>query len=169
LTPKLRIYLAASLFSPFERQRNADIAQRLLGQGFMPFLPQDISTHTGERPAADVIFSQCVAGIDDADLVIGLVDGADVDSGTAWELGYAYAHRKPTLLLRTDYRSAEHGPVNIMLEFSSHLVVANTPRSSAVAAIDKLLEAVTQLVADGALRSRPAQPFSSAGGPDDKP
>ncbi|MEX2221160.1 MAG: nucleoside 2-deoxyribosyltransferase [Candidatus Rokuibacteriota bacterium] len=154
----LRIYLAASLFSPFERQRNSQVAQRLAEHGFTVFLPQDIRTSTGDRPPADIIFRQCVDGIDDADLVIGLVDGADVDSGTAWELGYAYARGKLRLLLRTDYRSAEHGPVNIMLEFSSRLVIANKSRSAAVDAIDTLLQSVIQLVQDRALKTRPPQP-----------
>lgn len=69
-----------------------------------------------------------------------------VDSGTAWGIGYAYARRKPIVVLRSDYRSAEHGPVNIMIEFSSRLVLANKPGIGASDAIQALIEAVDRLV-----------------------
>jgi len=87
-----------------------------------------------------------VSGIDDSDLIVGLVDGPDVDSGTAWELGYAYARRKPIIVLRSDYRSAEHGPVNIMIEFSSRIVLANKPGTRVPDALQALVEAVDQSI-----------------------
>ena len=152
--PPLRLYLAASLFSPFERQRNSEVARRLVDSGFKVFLPQDVRTEAGDRPPADSIFKACVDGIDEADVIIGLVDGADVDSGTAWELGYAYARGRPAVILRSDYRSAEHGPINIMLECSSHLVIANQPRSPARDAIEKLVETLDRLVQEGKLTAR---------------
>lgn len=34
-----------------------------------------------------------------------VLDGVDVDSGTAWEIGYAYARGKPIIGLRTDFMS----------------------------------------------------------------
>ena len=142
MTRPPRLYLAASLFSSFERDRNSAIAQHLIGRGYYVFLPQDVRTSTGERPLADVIFKECVNGINESDLIVGLVDGPDVDSGTAWELGYAYAHKKPIVVLRSDYRSAENGPVNIMIQFSSRLVLANKPGTDAPDAIQALIDAV---------------------------
>ena len=35
------------------------------------------------------------AAIDACDVVVALLDGAQVDDGTAWEIGYAYAKGKP--------------------------------------------------------------------------
>lgn len=137
-----RLYIAAGLFSPFDRQRNSTVAQALTNLGYDVFLPQDIRTQTGERPRADFIFQECVSRLDQSDLIVGLVDGADVDSGTAWELGYAYARQKPIVVLRTDYRSAEHGSVNIMIEFSGRLVLANTTGSRPSDAIHALTEAI---------------------------
>jgi nucleoside 2-deoxyribosyltransferase len=47
-------------------------------------------------------------------VVIAVLDGADADSGTAFEMGVAHAMGKPIVGVRTDYRAgAEHG-VNIM-------------------------------------------------------
>jgi nucleoside 2-deoxyribosyltransferase len=141
MTPP-RLYLAASVFSSFERERNSAIAQHLTDRGYQVFLPQNVRTSTGERPLAEVIFKECVDGINDSDLIVGLIDGPDVDSGTAWELGYAYAHMKPIVVLRSDYRSAENGPVNIMIQFSSRLVLANKPGTRTPDAIQALIEAV---------------------------
>jgi nucleoside 2-deoxyribosyltransferase len=42
--------------------------------------------------------------IDDCDAVIAVLDGTDVDSGTAAEIGYAFAKRKPILGYRGDSR-----------------------------------------------------------------
>jgi len=69
-----------------------------MDRGFAVFLPQDIRTESGERPPADMIFRECASGVLESDVIVGLVDGPDVDSGTAWELGYAYANRKPKRL-----------------------------------------------------------------------
>jgi len=58
-----------------------------------------------------------------ADIVVAVIDGADADSGTAWEMGYAYAHNKPVIAVRTDFRRVGmHEQVNLMLEESSKVV-----------------------------------------------
>ena len=69
------------------------------------------------------IFSRHVCALDAADIIVAVVDGADADSGTAWEMGYASAHGKKVISLRTDFRSAgEHERVNLMLQQSSVVV-----------------------------------------------
>ena len=48
-----------------------------------------------------------------------VLDGVDVDSGTAWEIGYAHALDKPVYGLRTDFRTLGiEGTVNLMIERS---------------------------------------------------
>ena len=44
--------------------------------------------------------------IDKSDAVLAILDGVDVDSGTAAEIGYAYAKGKRVYGLRTDFRLA---------------------------------------------------------------
>lgn len=145
----MRIYVAADLFTPHARRRNVELGDRLRALGHEVFLPQEIRTSAGERPKRAVIFKDCVGGVDDCDLVVALVDGPDVDSGTAWELGYAYAQKKPIVALRTDYRGAEGGPVNIMVEQSAtRLVLSTAPRTGEEPAIEKLLAAVSALEAE---------------------
>jgi len=65
------------------------------------------------------IFSKNVAAIDKADILVAVLDGVDVDSGTAWEIGYAHALDKPVYGLRTDFRTLGiEGTVNLMIERS---------------------------------------------------
>jgi hypothetical protein len=46
----------------------------------------------GEKAKLE-IFSRCKTHLDDADIVIALLDGSQVDDGTAWEIGYFFAGR----------------------------------------------------------------------------
>jgi nucleoside 2-deoxyribosyltransferase len=60
------------------------------------------------------------AAIDDADLVVAVLDGVDVDSGTAAEVGYAHARGKPIVGYRGDFRLSadnEGSTVNLQVEF----------------------------------------------------
>jgi nucleoside 2-deoxyribosyltransferase len=60
------------------------------------------------------------AGIDASDAVLAILDGVDVDSGTAAEIGYAFARGKPLLGYRGDFRLAadnEGSIVNLQVEY----------------------------------------------------
>ena len=98
-TSAMRIYFAGPLFSAAERDWNASLAAALRGAGHEVFLPQE------QEPGKDAagIFETDVGGIDWADGIVAIMDGADPDSGTSWEVGYAY-RKKPIVLVRTDTR-----------------------------------------------------------------
>lgn len=58
--------------------------------------------------------------IDACDLVFAVLDGVDVDSGTAAEIGYAFARAKPILGYRGDFRMSadnEGAIVNLQVEY----------------------------------------------------
>ena len=58
--------------------------------------------------------------IDRADGMVAVLDGADVDSGTAAEIGYAFGRGKVIVGYRGDYRLSadnEGGDVNLQVEF----------------------------------------------------
>ena len=60
------------------------------------------------------------AGIDSADMVLAVLDGTDVDSGTAAEIGYAFAKDKPILGYRGDFRLSgdnDGSMVNLQVEY----------------------------------------------------
>jgi len=118
-----QVYLAGPLFSVAEQEFNRSLA-RLLEQGLSLsiILPQVRALQFSKDPNRDqLVFADCLAMIDASDLVVAILEGADADSGTCVELGYAYARGKPIVGLRTDFRPSEHQGVNLMV---SHLCVA---------------------------------------------
>jgi nucleoside 2-deoxyribosyltransferase len=72
-------------------------------------------------------------GIEDADLVVAVLDGSDADSGTASEIGYACAKGKPVIGYRSDFRLSgdnEGSIVNLQVEYfirsSGGIIVSTT-------------------------------------------
>jgi nucleoside 2-deoxyribosyltransferase len=60
------------------------------------------------------------AGIDRADLIVAVLDGPDVDSGTASEIGFGAALKKPVIGYRGDFRLSadnEGSLVNLQVEY----------------------------------------------------
>ena len=78
-----------------------------------------------------------------SDVIVANVDGPDPDSGTCWEIGYAY-RKKPIILYRTDFREAgdaANAPVNLMMTESADAVILAalaTPKEIAVRVCDAL-------------------------------
>ena len=109
----MKLYLAGPLFTTAERDFNARLATRLRSAGHDVFLPQE------QEPGSDGpgIFATDVKGIDQAEALVAIMDGPDPDSGTAWEVGYAYGREKPVVLVRTDIRAmaGAQGAYNPML------------------------------------------------------
>jgi nucleoside 2-deoxyribosyltransferase len=114
------IYLAAPLFSEAECNFNRKLKVELCSIGFNVFLPQEDSNNVHDKTNRQkIIFDKNLKGIERSDILVAVIDGADVDSGTAWEIGYAFAKGKPIFGLRTDFRSLGiEGTVNLMIERS---------------------------------------------------
>jgi nucleoside 2-deoxyribosyltransferase/predicted secreted protein len=122
---RYRIYLAAPLFSEAERTYNAVIANLLRSYYYEVFLPQETGDDHAERDKKEhtQIFRRNKRAIKDADFIVAIIDGADADSGTAWEIGYATGLKKKVIAIRTDFRMAgSHERVNLMLEQSTSVV-----------------------------------------------
>jgi nucleoside 2-deoxyribosyltransferase len=117
-----RVYLAAPLFSEGERDYNLSIARNLRNNFFDVFLPQEAGddSNTRDKEEQSRIFSENLKALEKSDIIIAVIDGADADSGTAWEMGYAYAQGKRVITLRTDFRRVGmYEKVNLMLEQSA--------------------------------------------------
>jgi nucleoside 2-deoxyribosyltransferase len=118
----MKIYLAGPLFTSAERSWNRALVD-ILREKHSVFLPQEIEPKRTGPEMVKEIFDLDVAGIDACDWVVAIMDQPDPDSGTCWEVGYAYAKGKPVLLVRTDFRTSggEHGlvPFNIMMYASA--------------------------------------------------
>jgi len=122
----MRVYLAGPLFTLAERRFMAhlrDLAGALPGVTALwpgDFFAGDDLAAMGAG-AKEHIFRGCVAGLGGCDLVVAVLDGPQVDDGTAWEIGYAFAKGVPAWGLRTDFRVAGdtvHSLVNCMVECS---------------------------------------------------
>ncbi|RXE56791.1 nucleoside 2-deoxyribosyltransferase [Methanoculleus taiwanensis] len=121
-----RIYLAGPLFTEAELAYNLVLYDLLTRHLFDVYLPQEVGDNSScrDREEHRAIFDRHVRALREADIVVAVCDGADADSGTAWEMGYAYALGKPVIVLRTDFRMAgRHECVNLMLEESAVVVL----------------------------------------------
>jgi nucleoside 2-deoxyribosyltransferase len=98
------IYLAGPLFTLAEKNFNAALAALLEGEpyGHEIWLPQRYEQGGHQE---QVTFDRDVEGIEWSDVVVANMDGADPDSGTCWECGYAYARKIGVVIFRTDRRS----------------------------------------------------------------
>lgn len=125
------VYVAAPLFTDAERAWNRTLATTLADAlpGWQVALPQAFcaafDAGPGRQPDFARIFRACVDHLAQAQVVVAVLDGADTDSGTAWEAGFAYARGIPVVGIRTDWRPAEDGVANCMLGRSCVRVVAS--------------------------------------------
>jgi nucleoside 2-deoxyribosyltransferase/predicted secreted protein len=132
---RYRIYMAAPLFSEAERTYNLSIAELLRKNFFEVYLPQQGGNDSPVRNKEEQvrIFSKNLAALESADIIVANIDGADADSGTAWEMGYASARGKTIIALRTDFRKVgSEEKVNFMLEESATVVNSTDALLSAI-------------------------------------
>jgi len=114
----LNVFLAAPLFNKSERDFNKRLASRLRLSGFNVWMAQEAPFITHGSPEEKKrIFESDLEALRKSDVVVAVLDGRDVDSGSAFEIGYAYAFSKPIIGLKTDYRTFSRiEEVNLMLE-----------------------------------------------------
>jgi nucleoside 2-deoxyribosyltransferase len=117
----MEIYLAAPLFSQAERVYNRRLKELLerLVPSCRVTIPQDFRIGRGssfnDRRHLAALYRQCMEALTRCDLVLARLDGADADSGVAFEVGVARGIGKPVIGLRTDYRQLQDRGLNMML------------------------------------------------------
>ena len=108
-----KIYIAGPLFNTHEKRYLEKIAIELESNGFECFLPHrdqkggseeelkqlNMCTATKEK-----IFNNDIDALKTADLTVALLTGQDVDSGTAAEIGFSYANKKPIVAITASER-----------------------------------------------------------------
>lgn len=104
-----QVYLAGPFFSKtqvaqVERLEKALAEHPQIGDVFSPRKHQHEEYEMFSPEWQKVTYASDVSAIDDCDVVVALsdFDGADADSGTAWELGYAYAKQIPVIVIKED-------------------------------------------------------------------
>jgi len=140
----MKLYFAGPLFTTPQRAWNAEVTTALRAAGHQVFLPQE------KEPGKDAagIFAADVGGIEWADGLVAIMDGPDPDSGTCWEVGYAYGVKKPIVLVRTDFRSmaGNAGEYNPMLTQAATIRL-DLPAASTTEVVDAVLGALERVEA----------------------
>ena len=124
---KLKIYLAAPLFTQSERIWNKLLAEHLTSiiPNASVILPQVRALNYIDGAKVDFagIVHDCIENLEQVDIIVAVLDGSDADSGTCWECGYSYAKRKTVIAVRTDVRGSEDEGLNAMLRRTVEQVI----------------------------------------------
>ena len=106
-----------------------------------------------ERPFdPQFLFKNNLDSIESATAIVAVLDGADADSGTCWECGYAFKTGKPIVGVRSDIRSGgddPKAPVNLMLSMccASIIIVPGEARRDVGSVAERILEGVATALA----------------------
>lgn len=121
-----KIYLAGPLFSQAEIEWGYKVKAAILeklGDVVEVVWPYEIASGQAHK-----IFQTNLMALEECKLMVAILDGPQVDDGTAWEIGYHFARSGAAIGLRTDQRRAGETPqakVNAMVE-SSCLDIADS-------------------------------------------
>jgi len=86
----MKAYIAGALFSQGERVFLEEIAKICRDIGLETFLPH---RDAGLGEDTEEIFKKDFSGLDECDVLVAVLNGSELDSGTAWEIGYAYSRK----------------------------------------------------------------------------
>lgn len=112
-----KIYIASPFFNDKETETLLKVEKILIARGLDVFSPREhqFSKENIEKfEWSKKTFNSDKKAIDGCDVVVMLYFGNYSDSGTAWECGYAYATKKPVIVLQLGESS------NLMVHEGSH-------------------------------------------------
>lgn len=146
------IYLAAPLFTHSEKIWNKLLAETIRKKypKFKVILPQEEAIKAMEKRKINYekLFNLCINGINSCDIVLAVLDGADSDSGTCFECGYAFAIGKKLIGVRTDIRKGEEKGLNVMLSRSCEIIkyISKKIDESAISKLsDKIIKKIKNI------------------------
>lgn len=91
----MKIYMAGAFFRPETKSKIDAYAAGFRRLGYDVYVPQEHTVpnawEMSQEDWAKEVFKMDIAAIQDCDMVYAVYDGLYSDSGTAWEIGYAYA------------------------------------------------------------------------------
>lgn len=94
----MKIYMAGAFFRPETKTKIDSLVEQMRGHGYDVYVPQEHTVpnawEMSQEDWAKEVFKMDIAAIQDCDMLFAVYDGLYSDSGTAWEIGYAYAHGK---------------------------------------------------------------------------
>ena len=119
-----KVYLASPFFDDAELKRVNKVKEILDSKGLEVFSPKEHQNEHLEFGSIEwrkATFENDVKHIDWCDVVVAIIcKGNYDDSGTAWELGYAYATNKPVVLVNITGET-----INLMIADSIHALITS--------------------------------------------
>lgn len=114
MSAKPSVYFAAPLFNERERAFNLHLASEIEKRGASVFLPQRdgallvnmLDAGVAQSVAERRVFIQDTDAMIGASIGVAILDGAVVDEGVAFEIGFLFARGKVCFGLQTDVRRA---------------------------------------------------------------
>lgn len=102
----MKIYLASPLFSEMEKDYIEKIVFNICEElKLNTYLDFYIPMRDNKEIHEDSKYNKNIQNLNECNIMIAILDGKDVDSGCAFEIGYFEAQNKPILGLLTDTRS----------------------------------------------------------------
>lgn len=142
----MKLYLASPFFNEEELRLYRRAVEKLRLSGYDVFVPREHSIEgaweMSNEDWADAVCNMDVNAICDCDVVIVLNFGLYSDSGTAWEAGYAYALKIPTVQILCGGANATYSLMmmngcDYVVEFHN---VANWEEQSAKISLDGTIQ-----------------------------
>lgn len=107
------IYLASPLFNEMELSYNRHL-KKVLSRFFDVFLPQEdglllrklVESGISSAMAERMVFDADIQAMKESDIVLAVLNGAHIDEGVSFELGFCHALGKRCIGLKTDIRQA---------------------------------------------------------------
>ena len=108
-----KIYIAGPLFNTHEKGYLEKIALELESNEFECFLPhrdqkdvteEELKQLNMSNATKEKIFNNDLNALKTSDLTVALLTGQDIDSGTAAEIGFSYANKKPIIAITASER-----------------------------------------------------------------
>ena len=108
-----KIYIAGPLFNTHEKGYLEKIAIELEINEFECFLPhrdqkdvteEELKQLNMSNATKEKIFNNDLNALKTSDLTVALLTGQDIDSGTAAEIGFSYANKKPIVAITASER-----------------------------------------------------------------
>lgn len=100
-----KVYIAGLLWEEQDRKKLEEIDRLCKSLGLKTYLPHRDGGIFKEGMDPIPIFTKDRDMIDWCDVVVAVLDWKGIGSGTAWELGYAHARKKPVIGLVEDRKS----------------------------------------------------------------
>ncbi len=120
------VYVAEPLFTPGERKYAEEIDRILSKAGFKTYLPhRDAGLFERGKSSSRTFFEHDLRLLKECDFVFAILNGTDVDSGTAWEIGFAYANGAKIYGILEDTRKPNLDLLNPMIVNSIENIAQN--------------------------------------------